>query len=357
MNTPENQLVVTQLPRAPFLDHSEMLLKFLLTRWQPSEHPRILELGCGPRSPLVPMLKRLLPSGYRLDQIDARPEVIAEAQQFNPDGRVARAMAHNLTSVADESMDLVIAMSVFDQNPAHAMSQIGSELLRVLKQGGLVITIHNEELNAPATYASFLNQPEPEYLLPSDHWHPLNDIEYCIGPKLELDAAIAGCISPTDAIREYVTALMPPTKSGPGVKIQVPLVSRLTPEGMQRVRQQVAGLRKHTQARLSDCSTARLLANHIEGQLFSARNGFQVLDSGVFEIQKSGLWNSFFREPPREVSFARGITKFGVASSQRIPPNPAYRQDVNDNPKLNFDGALLLTAYQYGLVACKNRNA
>ena len=114
MPSPVEPLFVGMLPRAPFLVHSDQLLQHLLS-YGPVVCHDALEIGCGPCSPLVPMLQRRWP-GIDVHQIDARPDVVAKAAQHRPGGKVEQMLASDMATIPDGSKQLVAAMSVFDQN-------------------------------------------------------------------------------------------------------------------------------------------------------------------------------------------------------------------------------------------------
>src|SRR5687767_10555678 len=174
------------LPRAPFLVHSDELLQYLLS-FGPAQCQRALEIGCGPESPLLPMLRRRWPA-IDVHQIDARPDVVAEAAQHHPDGKVQQMLASDMTGIASGSKQLVVAMSVFDQNAEDLLPAIAHEIHRVLVDDGVVVYIHNEEMNLPSAAASLLQRSSGRtLLLPSDRWQPGNDFEYCSADRNQVE--------------------------------------------------------------------------------------------------------------------------------------------------------------------------
>jgi hypothetical protein len=104
---------------------------------------------------------------------------------------------------------------------------------------------------------------------------------------------------------------------------------------------------------LSDVATSALISSLLEANLFSIERGFEAVCSGVFEIQKAVDWRECFASRPNENCFARGITRFGVASRERLETRSDYRQEINQLPEPISDDEILLTAYQYGLSARK----
>ncbi len=345
-------MVITRLPRDPFLQHSEALVQHLLEQAPQPASARVLEIGCGRRSPLVPIMNRCLPN-HRLHQIDARAEVVAEARRNTPAARVDHAYAHDLRCVANESVDIAIAMSVFDQNAADTMPAIGREIRRVLKPNGSVVYLHNEELNLPATFASFLRSDPPLYLVPSLRWQPLNDQEFCAVLKAQLEAAIASQSSTTSILPRYLARLVPPDPKLSTRRVNVPLDEIITPSNIATLQLELSGLSGHHRLDIQEHSTGELLANLVEKRLFCAENGFEIQSSGIFELHRAVDWKSCFQSLPTERCFARGITRFGVASTERIPPRPDYSQELNSLPDFDRSSEILLIAYQYGLAARK----
>src|SRR5262245_40383408 len=134
MQLPAESLHAAQLPREPYLPHSRELLEYLLSfASQPCQ--RVLEIGCGPRSPLLPMMQQLWPDAG-IHQIDPQPNVVAEAVRLNPRGKVEQMLASDMAPIQAGSKQLVIAMSVFDQNPDRVVSDVAAEVHRVLADGG-----------------------------------------------------------------------------------------------------------------------------------------------------------------------------------------------------------------------------
>jgi hypothetical protein len=257
-----------------------------------------------------------------------------------------------LPFIEDNSVDCIVGMSVFDQNPTGMMPAIAKEFRRILKPGGRVAYLHNEEVNLPAVFASYLGLAEPRYLIPSPHWHPTNDIEFCHVSRAELDAALGAAGSQCKILPQYLKRLTPP--SNPAQKqVHVPLSSVMTPQNLQLMQREAAGLQQTHSITLQDIATSQLIGNLVEGHLFSTVHGFDVLSGGVFEVQLGLDWQQCFASRPNETCFARGITRFGVASRERLPARSEYRQELNQLPEPSAPQDILLTAYQYGLLARK----
>ncbi|MCR9296783.1 MAG: class I SAM-dependent methyltransferase, partial [bacterium] len=351
MSNSSTSTVITRLPREPFLPHSEKLLEYLLQQTPSQEPIRILEIGCGRSSPLVAMLQRLLPGNFHLVQVDARPEVVVEARRHAPTAQVEQAFANDLAFLEDHSVDLVIGMSVFDQNAVDMLPAIAEELQRVLHPGGSVVYLHNEELNLPASFASALRAQPACYLIPSLRWQPTNDHEFALVPCRDLDQALASTPQPFPNLRQYLQRLLPPTAVSTSEKRQVPLGTLITPKRIQDMQREFATLSQQYPMAVGDISTSALLANHVERLLFSEHHGFRITDSGVFEIQLVVDWRTCFETLPKERCFARGITRFGLASSERLRTQADFRQELNSTPRFDSKSQLLMTAYQYGMVA------
>ena len=357
-----DSLHVLRLPREPFLAHSEVLLDSLLAD-VPQPCKRILELGCGPQSPLLPMLQRKW-GDIHVHQIDALAEVVAEAAKFNPRGVVEQMLASDMSSIPSQSKDLVIAMSVFDQNPSSIAPAVAREIHRVLRDHGSVIYIHNEELNLPATADSFLNRHnEARLLLPSDSWNPTNDLEYCSGNRADIENAAKSFQQELGPLVWYVRGMYPQLYSERLIhdsvgKISVPFLRECTVPVMAQIRNSVKFLRTERKVILTDHRTAILMGELIEQKLFSPEHGFQVIQSGVFEIRQRTHWKNHFGEKPPVHHFVRGLSRFGFTSESEPAPRADFDQTLNRTELKSVDtkseNDVLLVAYQYGCVALKN---
>ncbi len=362
-----DSLHVLRLPREPFLAHSEVLLNSLLVETsQPCK--RILELGCGPQSPLLPMLQRKW-GNIHVHQVDALAEVVAEAAKFNPKGDVEQMLASDMSSIPSQSKDLVIAMSVFDQNPSSIAPVVAREIHRVLRDQGKVVYIHNEELNLPATADSFLNRNnESRFLLPSDSWNPTNDLEYCSGNRADIENAAKIFQQELGPLVWYLRGIYPQLYSerlnhDAVGKISVPFLRECSAPVMAQIRDSVKFLRTEKKIVLADHRTAILMGELIEQKLFSQEHGFQVIQSGVFEIRQRTNWKNHFNEKPPVQHFVRGLSRFGYTSESEPAARADFDQSLNRpepksaDPKSvdpKSDDDVLLVAYQYGCVALKN---
>lgn len=351
----EDSSHVCKLPREPFLSHSEQLIQYLLDRC-PVQTPRVLELGCGPQSPLVPILYKRWPD-LVLNQMDALPEVVEQAAKWNSKGTVVRMFLTDMSPIPTSSLDLVIAMSVFDQNPEAWSPQIAKEIHRVLKPGGRVVYIHNEELNLPATADSFVNRSLSQLLLPSPQWTVENDVDYCSASRLDVEKALASNDQKLAPVYWYLRGIYPtlygevrtPDASG---KITVPFLRECGPVVTLRIRQAVAYLHEHFQVELKHHSTASLLRTVLEENLFSAGQQFEKEVSSVFELRSSQSWTDFFAERPTPQYFVRGLTRFGYTSRSQPAIRSDYDQSLNTNPTARENETMFI-AYQYGFVARK----
>ena len=347
----ESRMNVTQVPRSPFLPQSERLLAHLLRH---AEQPgsRVLEVGCGEASCLVPYLANVWPEAT-LDQIDARPEVIPVAQERNATGTVYQMNIADMSEFGDQSFDAIIAMSVFDQNPLSSMSAIAKEMNRVLRPGGIVAYIHNEEVNAPAASASAAALDPPTCLLPNDRWRPDNDLEYCSASIADTRRGLAQLGPEFDMLRQYLEVFHPTPEQlrQNGGKIQVPLVRQLTIPAMAKLRSLVRELRAHVE--LVDCSSPSLLTERIEQHLLQAGHGFEVVESGMFELWRRQKWSDIFKVRPDEKYFVRNVAKFGYSATERPTPMPGYVQELAEAGDPS-DDEVMLVSYQYGAAARKS---
>ena len=348
---PDN--VVMTIPREPFLPHSAQLFKHLCaTITGPVK--QILEIGCGPNSPLVPTLRQLFPDA-RLMQVDALQSVVEQARAANPECQVEQMLASDLRGIADETCDLVVGMSVFDQNPVAALPGIAAEIHRVLKPAGHVAYIHNEEINLPAQADSFMRQRN-QLLLPSPRWTPWGDIEYCAGDRRDIEAQITQNPQQYGPVIEYLLGILPQVyaterKSEVG-EVRVPFLNQCDPQRMARIRSTVAQLEGQLGRSLTDYSTGQLLAEHLANQLFSAGHGFQTQVANLFQQQSVSAWQSFFSQPPPTSTFVRGCTRYGVSCQQPPAAGPSATPLGQPWPAAG-DSQLTLVSYQFGLRAVK----
>jgi hypothetical protein len=356
MQPPAESLHVAQLPREPFLVHSGELVEYLLSL-APQLCQRVLEIGCGPRSPLLPMLQRRW-ADAEIHQIDAQPSVVVEAAKFNPLGKVEQMLASNMASIEAGSKQLVISMSVFDQNPEQIAGTVAAEVHRVLTDDGIALYLHNEELNLPATAASMLRHASgPRLLLPSDTWKPTNDYEYCSADKRDMDRVFAEPREELAPLQWFIRGIHPqlfgdrPNQSAAG-KIDVPFLRQCTVPVMNRVRRSVALLRNQYGVPLIDYRTTELLKNLVEDRLFCPAHGFRTLRSGVFELRSCTAWRDWFADRPATMNFVRGIARFGYSANVAPPPVTEFDQSLNRNPVRGEEDVLMI-AYQYGFVAKK----
>jgi SAM-dependent methyltransferase len=348
-----SRLEVLTLPREPFLAHSQRLFEHLVENI-PATPDRILELGCGPDSPFLPWISHRWPSAH-VHQIDAQAEVVRAARHRNPNGLVQQMLVTDMSSIPAGSKDLVLAMSVFDQNPASTASAIAKEIHRVLRPNGTIVYLHNEELNLPATAHRFMYETHPpRCLIPSDRWSPTGEGDYCTVDREPMEKCIAQGHPPLAALQEYLLGIYPgrygdsarPDAVG---KVSVPYLRMLTPERMMQVRQATGWMRRHLGVSCTEHRTAELLSSVVH-QIFAPENRFQVRLSGVFELRERYPWQDCFAERPREQYFVRGVTRFGYAST--LAPEPRGDMDQSlCHPKTIGADDVLLVAYQFGMLA------
>ncbi|MEQ1828575.1 MAG: class I SAM-dependent methyltransferase [Pirellula sp.] len=353
MSSTDESFHVVKLPREPFLSHSLALWEYLLGDFV-NVSPKVLELGCGPQSPLLPWVQSRWPE-TRLHQIDAQPQVVSEAMKWNPRGFVEQMFLTDLSSIANRSKDLVIAMSVFDQNPVANSKQVASEIHRVLADSGRFVYIHNEELNLPATADSFSQRSR--LLLPSPNWLPQNDIDYCSGSKHDIETALSSGRPELAALAWYLHGIYPQlygeviAQKETG-KVTVPFLRDCSAQAMEKIRESVRFLSEVLRVELNHHRTSSLLQELIENQIFSPDNGFEIVESGTYEIRHAFAWNEVFQDRPIANYFVRGLTRFGFASPCAQAPIHHYRQELNSNPPIDVDEKMFV-AYQYGLTARK----
>jgi hypothetical protein len=301
------------------------------------------------------MLRRRWPE-IEVHQIDARPDVVAAAKQHHPGGRVEQMLASDMAAIPDGSKQLVIAMSVFDQNAEDLLPAIAREVHRVLSPYGLVVYVHNEELNLPSAADSLLQRTAGQtLLLPSDHWHPGNDVEYCSVDRSEVERALRQLGDTARPVLQYLHDLYPSLYGAPPDrseywKVAEPVMRNYGVGVMSAIRQNVAALREQLRVQLDDHRTSQLLQQHIEDRIFSERHGFRIERSGFFELRHNTNWKTYFADRPPATHFMRGTMRFGYATASAPPPGEEYVQDLNSNPPVD-EAQVTFVAYQYGLVA------
>jgi hypothetical protein len=247
-------------------------------------------------------------------------------------------------------------MSVFDQNAEDMLPAIAREVHRVLASDGLVIYIHNEEMNLPSAAASLLQRTADQtLLLPCDHWQPGNDLEYCTADRRELESTITKVGVEAAPLARYLVDVFPQLYSRPPDrsdywKVAAPVMRDYTLPVMTQIRRAVALLRDLQGVRLNDHRTRQLLRSHVEDGLFCQRHGFQVVHSGFFELRHTSSWRDYFGERPPANYFVRGTTRFGYAMTSAPPPIADCEQSLNCQLDPSGDDVTFI-ACQYGMVA------
>lgn len=293
--------------------------------------------------------------GARVHQIDALQAVVKQAEAYNPQGKVEQLFASDMHTIDSRSKDLVVAMSVFDQNRDAVLSKVSGEIHRVLVPGGIAIYIHNEELNLPATAAS-LYDANQHLLLPNDRWRPNNGREYCSVEADELGYYLNRMQSESEHLVPYLRAIYPQiynsdewqSKAG---RVDVPFLRK---SNYPQFLQAAAAVGKLRQAGMdvAEHQTSELLSRKIEKELFSSELGWQVLESGTFELRSVSEWSDWFKQCPEESCFVRGIGRLGYATQRQ--PRTGFRQ-LHDAHELRERkrGERSFIAIQYGLAAMK----
>jgi hypothetical protein len=263
-----------------------------------------------------------------------------------------------MATIPDASKQLVIAMAVFDQNADDLLPQIAREVHRVLSPDGVVAYIHNEELNLPATAASFLHRSAGQtLLLPSDRWLPTNDLEYCSGSREAIETWIWSHRDDSAPLVQFLQGVYPQlyrvAEMQPAtVQVGAPFVRQCTFPVLNRIRRVVGRLREEGEIRLEDHCSSELLKNHVEDRMFSASHGFDAKVSGIFEMRRAQDWRLHFPQGRPATYFVRGIGHFGYVSNAAPTAVRGYEQELNRNP-VPGDDEVVFVAYQYGMVATK----
>jgi hypothetical protein len=225
----------------------------------------------------------------------------------------------------------------------------------VLAPDGLVVYIHNEELNLPSAAASFLYRTTGStLLLPNDRWRPGNDFEYCSADRHELESTLIRLGADAQPLAQYLLDVYPllygHVARSEHWKIAAPVMRDYSPPVMNQIRRCVAMLRERQAVHLDDLRTSHLLQQHVEDRIFCEKYGFQIECSGYFELRHNSRWNTYFKDRPAATHFVRGTTRFGYATASNPPPSEEYVQELNLNPPVQEDEVMFI-AYQYGLVA------
>ena len=193
----------------------------------------------------------------------------------------------------------------------------------------------------------------PTCLLPNDRWRPDNDLEYCSASIADTRRGLAQLGPEFDMLRQYLEVFHPTPEQlrQNGGKIQVPLVRQLTIPAMAKLRSLVRELRAHVE--LVDCSSPSLLTERIEQHLLQAGHGFEVVESGMFELWRRQKWSDIFKVRPDEKYFVRNVAKFGYSATERPTPMPGYVQELAEAGDPS-DDEVMLVSYQYGAAARKS---
>lgn len=135
----------TALEKDPFVDafaYSRMRLDDVMSAElpHPSAAPRLLDVGCGTGH----QLQVLRASGFEVAGVDGSDEMLAHAQDLNPEIELRRASVEDLP-FPDASFDVVICLEVLrylpDPQPCLA------EIRRVLRPGGVALVTATPLLN------------------------------------------------------------------------------------------------------------------------------------------------------------------------------------------------------------------
>lgn len=296
--------------------------------------------------------------GARVHQIDALQAVVKQAEVYNPQGKVEQLFASDMHTIDSCSKDLIVAMSVFDQNTDAVLSDISREIHRVLVPGGMVIYIHNEELNLPATAASHYDANQ-HLLLPNDRWRPNNGREYCSVKGEVLNYYRNRMQSEAEELLPYLRAIYPQiykpdewqSKAG---RVDVPFLRKSNFSQFMRTATAVGKLR-HAGMDVVEHQTSELLSQKIENELFSSELGWQVLESGTFELRSVSEWSDWFKQCPEESCFVRGIGRLGYATQRQ--PRTGFRQLQGAHEFCDWEkGERSFIAIQYGLAAMKPKD-
>ncbi len=205
----ESSIYLADLPRAYFWAHSYEVLKHLNHQAEFAASPSILHFDCGIRSSLAPLIQQLWP-GNSLQQIDSRRRVVEASRSRCVEPAVEHMSVEDMQAVEDGSKDIVIADSCLDRYSYRSLPVVSREIHRVLKPNGFVFYLHSQPIN-PVSVAASLNQEhsEPVYLVPNDRWHPSNDMEYAVAPKVQIDQELADLGSEAHVLTRYLDELHP----------------------------------------------------------------------------------------------------------------------------------------------------
>lgn len=126
-----------------------------LQRGRVASHPRALDFGCGTgRS--TRFLKR---HGFEAVGIDISPDMLARARQNDPEGDYRLVDDGNLGALAsaEASFDLVLSMFTFDNIPGDKKVPLFTQLRRMLKRDGRLISVVSDPQIYCYEWASFSN--------------------------------------------------------------------------------------------------------------------------------------------------------------------------------------------------------
>ncbi|MBA3017198.1 class I SAM-dependent methyltransferase [Patescibacteria group bacterium] len=116
----------------PFTKYPDLLTRYLVSRYSLSERKKILDLGCG-RGEFLKGFIRCGLNGYGVDQSLIGKSICPEAKILQSD------MGNKPLPYEDNSFDVIFSKSVLEH--FYYPEKLVKEMLRILKPGGLAITM------------------------------------------------------------------------------------------------------------------------------------------------------------------------------------------------------------------------
>src|ERR1022692_1496849 len=120
--------------------------------------PKALDFGCGTgRS--TRFLRKL---GFSVTGVDISEDMLRIARAVDPSGDYRAVPGDNLTVFAAETFDLIVSLFTFDNIPGAAKIQIFSDLGKLLRPAGTIVSVVSSPEIYTHEWASFTTKDFPE---------------------------------------------------------------------------------------------------------------------------------------------------------------------------------------------------
>lgn len=135
--------VTYNLKDRPFTRYPDLLAGYLVKRYGLTEGKKLLDLGCG-RGEFLRGFLRCKLDGYGIDHSTAAKSICPEAKILQSD------FDNQVLPYPDDNFDIVFSKSVLEH--FYYPERLVKEIFRILKPGGLAITMVPDRLSADHCY-------------------------------------------------------------------------------------------------------------------------------------------------------------------------------------------------------------